>query len=147
MASNRHTSRIAVMQALFAWEFRGGEPEEILKYMVEQFHPKLTELDFAEATLKGVLGKRDEIRGIIETTAPEWSFDKIAPIDRVILEIGVYEIVESTDVPPVVAINEAIEIAKEYGNESSPKFINGVLSTVMKAHKPSEHAKESEPKS
>ena len=72
-----------------------------------------------------------KIYEIIQKNAPEWPIDKVAPVDRAILEIGVYEIVFSDDIPPVVAINEAIEIAKVYGDTNSPKFINGVLSTVM----------------
>lgn len=129
-------SRIAVIQTLFAYEARKEDPEALLIYILEEFYPNVTETDFALNNLKGILEKYDEIKKIIKKTAPEWPFDKIAPIDRVILEQGVYEIIASPDVPPVVAINEAIEIAKEFGNENAPKFINGVLSTVMKAHKP-----------
>ncbi len=136
MASSRHTSRIAVVQALFAWEFRGGEAEAILTYVANQFYTKSANLEFAQNNLKGILKEREEIEKIITTNAPEWPFNKIAPVDRVILEQGVYEIVFSEDIPPVVAINEAIEVAKEFGNENSPKFINGVLSTVMKKHNP-----------
>lgn len=139
MASNRHLSRIAVVQALFAWEFRGGEPEAILEYVLEQFYPKLDSNEFARANFKGIIEKRESIKEIISRTAPEWEFEKIAAIDRVVLELGVYEILESTDVPPVVAINEAIEVAKQVGSDNSPKFINGVLSTVMKAYKPNEN--------
>ncbi len=105
-------------------------------YIVEGFHPQIKEIEFAQDNLRGVLKKIKDIKKIIKKTAPEWPFEKIAPIDRVILEQGIYEIIASPDVPPVVAINEAIEVAKEFGNENSPKFINGVLSTVMKAHKP-----------
>lgn len=144
MASNRHLSRIAVMQALFAWEFRGGEPELILEYILEQFCPKLTEIGFAHETLKGVIKNRDKIKTRIAEKAPEWAFDKIAPIDRAILEIGIYELTESKEVPPVVAINEAIEIAKEFGNPNAPKFINGVLSAVMKNYPSKAPAKQHE---
>lgn len=132
MPSHRHLSRIAVVQTLFAWEFRGGNPEVILQYVLTQFYPELTETEFVKETLKGVLSLRDEIRQLITENAPEWSFEKIAPMDRVILEIGIYELIGKTDVPPIVAINEAIEMAKQFGNTNAPKFINGVLSTVMK---------------
>lgn len=136
MASHRHLSRIAVMQTLFAWEFRGGEPELILTYVLEQFCPKLTQVNFAYDTLKGVLEHQEALKKIITEKAPEWEFSKIAPIDRAILEIGAYEIIAQTDVPPIVAINEAIEIAKAFGNPNSPKFINGVLSAIMKTTHP-----------
>lgn len=136
MASNRHLSRIAVMQTLFAWEFRGGEPDLVLAYVVEQFYPKLTQLEFATETLKGILENREEIQSLITEKAPEWELSKIAPVDRAILEIGAYEIIASKDVPPIVAINEAIEIAKAFGTPNSPKFINGVLSAIMKVKAP-----------
>ena len=142
MASNRHLSRIAVIQALFAWEFRDSEEnpaeaaEATLLYIVEQFYPKLSSVDFALSNLKGILKERKKIKEIIAEHALQWEFDKIAAIDRVILEQGIYEILFSKDVPPVVAINEAIEIAKEMSTENSPKFINGVLSNVMKQYKP-----------
>ena len=136
MASNRHLTRIAVVQTLFAWEFRGGDPEAIFKYIIETFYPKLKSHEFGLENVKGIVKMREEIKKIITTHAPEWSFDKIAPVDRVILEQGVYELISGGDVPPVVAINEAIEVAKEIANDSSPKFINGVLSAVMKVHNP-----------
>ncbi|EKD92838.1 MAG: transcription antitermination factor NusB [uncultured bacterium] len=136
MASNRHISRVAVVQALFAWEVRGKDAEGILDYILDQFYPKLVDRKFPHENLKGVLEKRETIKEIIAETAPEWAFEKIAPIDRVILELGVFEIINSEEVPPIVAINEAIEIAKEFGGENSAKFINGVLSTVMKKYRP-----------
>lgn len=132
MASNRHLARIAVVQALFAWEFRGGEPEEILAYVIEQHHPELESVEFAEQNLKGILAHREEIKATMVEHATEWAFDKIARLDRVILEQGIYELCWAPDVPPIVVINEAIEIAKAFGTDNAPKFINGVLSAVMK---------------
>ena len=137
MASYRHLARTVVMQTVFTLEFKDQKdsPEMILDQMLKEFAPKLTETDFALKTLNGLLDNRKEIDTIIETYAPEWPLDKIAKIDRAILEIGVYEIVFSRgEVPPVVAINEAVEIAKHFGDENSPRFVNGVLSTVMKKH-------------
>lgn len=140
MASYRHLARTCVMQTIFEIEFRqqgNGKiyPQEVLKKILEEFAEKLTETDFAYKTLDGILKNKDEILKIIAKHAPEWPVEKIAKIDRAILEIGVYEIVFSDDIPPVVAINEAIEIAKKFGDMSSPKFVNGVLSAVMKEHK------------
>ncbi|MBI4232224.1 transcription antitermination factor NusB [Candidatus Peregrinibacteria bacterium] len=131
------------MQTIFELEFRASDlssqefhskPEDVLKIILDEFAPKLTERDFAFNTLNGVLEHRKEIVRIIQKFAPEWPIEKIAKVDRAILEIGVYEVAFSADVPPVVAINEAIEIAKHYGDNASPKFINGVLSSVMKEH-------------
>lgn len=132
MASYRHLARTCVMQTIFSIEFKDSNPEELLKEILNEFAPKLTETDFAYETLKGVLKNKEEIGKKIQKYAPEWPLDKIARVDRAILEIGIYEIMFSKDVPPVVAINEAIEIAKHFGDTNSPKFVNGVLSSVMK---------------
>lgn len=138
MASYRHLSRIAVMQTVFEYEFlqkaKAEERDKLkaLSYNMTQLaNGKIKDDTFAQDTLEGLFTKRDKILEIIQETAPEWPVDKIAPVDRAILEIGVYEVVFADDIPPVVAINEAIEVAKVYGDTNSPKFINGVLSTVM----------------
>ncbi len=135
MASYRHLARTCVMQTLFSVEFREDNAKELLERILEEFAPKLTERDFAYDTLEGVLKKQKKIKDIIQKFAPQWPIEKIARIDRAILEIGVYEIVFTEDIPPVVAINEAIEMAKHFGDDNSPKFINGVLSSVMKEYK------------
>lgn len=138
MASYRHLARSCVMQTLFELEFSEMKLEKVSKKILErtlnEFAPKLTERDFAFNTLKGVLKNRDKILDIITRYAPQWPIDKIAKIDRAILEIGVYEIVYSRDIPAIVAINEGIEIAKHFGDDNSSKFINGVLSSVMKEY-------------
>ncbi len=142
MASYRHLARTCVMQTIFEIEFNEEirssqkdhvvpEPKVVLDKILDEFAPKLTEKDFAYDTLEAVLANQKEIFKIIEKFAPDWPIAKIAKVDRAILEIGVYEIVFNDDIPPVVAINEAVEIAKHYGDDSSPKFINGVLSSVM----------------
>lgn len=141
MASYRHLARIAVMQTIFEYEFLQNletpkklDPKKMLAYNIKQLSSKIKETDFANGTLEGVLKNLKKIHKIITENAPEWPVDKIAPVDRAILEIGIYEIAFSDDVPPVVAINEAIEVAKVYGDTNSPKFINGVLSSVMTKH-------------
>ncbi|MBD3360865.1 transcription antitermination factor NusB [Candidatus Peregrinibacteria bacterium] len=135
MASYRHLARTCVMQTLFAVEFRKEDPEKLLEKILKEFAPKLTEKDFANDTLEGVLKNKKKIEKILQKYAPEWPLEKIARVDRAILEIGIYEIMFNDEVPPVVAINEAIEIAKHFGDSNSPKFINGVLSSVMNAKK------------
>jgi N utilization substance protein B len=138
MASYRHLARIAVMQTIYAHEFRPGvNAEEMLQYCGAEFADKLKDMAFAKSLLAGILTNKSEILRILEAEAPEWPVNRIAPIDRAILEIGIYELMFSADVPPVVAINEAVEIAKSYGDTNSPKFINGVLSTVMHKYKKS----------
>jgi len=119
------------MQTLFIHEFRGGDSKKILQSMLAEFAPKLRNEDFAYDLLDGIIKNKKKIISTIEKHAPEWPIEKIANIDRAILEIGVYEILLSEDVPHVVSINEAIEIAKHFGDTNSSKFINGVLSSVM----------------
>lgn len=136
MASYRHLARIAVMQALFAYEFReGADAKDTLRHTTREFSKKLKDTSFAEELMAGVLKNNEEILMVLQEEAPEWPIDKIAPIDRAILEIGIYEILFSKDVPPIVAINEGVEIAKSYGDTNAPKFVNGVLSTVMHKYK------------
>ncbi len=123
------------MQTLFAHEFRGGQAEDILQYNYSQnVGDKKIDLSFAQTILSGIQSNFEKIKQIIEENAPEWPFDRIARIDRAILQIGVYEIVFLEDVPNLVAINEAIEIAKTYGGKNSSKFVNGVLSAVMEKY-------------
>lgn len=137
MSSQRHLQRIALVQTLFESEFRenGKNPKEVLRYNLKEFGNKIKDSDFAASLLEGVFANLTEIRRVIAEKAPEWPVEKISPIDRAILEVGVFEIMFSKDVPPVVAIDEAIEIAKSYGGENSPKFVNGVLSSVMQSYK------------
>jgi N utilization substance protein B len=123
------------MQAIFCLEFR--EPsqtrKELLDKLIDEFAPLLEEKDFAYDLLEGVVSRKEEIFSIINEFATEWPVEKIAHVDRAILEIGVYEIVY-TSVPSVVVINEAVELAKEFGDNSSGRFINGVLSNVMQKY-------------
>ncbi len=136
---------MAVVQTVFSWEFQHIwgthaetlSPSATLEYVLSEFGGKMGDTSFAGGLLQSIMDHRDDIRIQIETHAPAWPFDKIAPVDRAILEMGVAEIMYSPDVPPVVAIDEAIEVAKVFGGERSSKFINGVLSAVMHAKQPS----------
>lgn len=132
MSSSRHLSREIAMQTLFAYEFHGGDSQELLKYIAEEFEGKMLDLRFACELLKGVLKYQEDIRDLIVKHAPQWPLSRIAPVDRAILEIGIFEMVYGKEVPSVVAMDEAIELAKTFGSESSPKFINGVLNAILK---------------
>ncbi len=131
MASSRHLGRVIVVQTIFAQEFHGGDPEAILEYVAREFEGKISDLSFAYELLNGVLKHIEESRKLIQKHAPQWPIDKIAPLDRAILEVGIFEVLHAKDVPPVVAVDEAIELAKSFGNENSKKFINGVLNAVL----------------
>lgn len=135
--ANRHLSRSIVLQTLFEWDLNDVEKssvEEVLKRNVEEFAQNKTDLPFMRRLLDGVLQKRSELDLVIEKAAPEWPIDRISPVDRNILRIGLYELLfgERDEVPAKVAINEAIELAKQFGGEHSSRFVNGVLGAVYK---------------
>ncbi len=135
--ANRHLSRSIVLQSLFEWDFRVLMAESvpaIVERNIEEFAPGHPDAAFARELSKLVLIKRSILDDIITKAAPEWPIEKIGIIDRNILRIGLAELVfgEKGDVPPKVAINEAIELAKAFGGDLSPKFVNGVLGAVYK---------------
>ena len=135
--ASRHLSRSIVMQSLYEWDFSGKKPEaldKIVERNIREFGPGLESPDFVWELVKGVVKHLTEIDKVIETSAPEWPLEQITVIDRNVLRIGLFELLYSKkeEVPPKVAINEAIELAKSFGGESSGKFINGVLGTVFK---------------
>ena len=135
--ANRHLSRSIVLQTLFEWDFAvsvGTDPKEMLERNIEEFGPGLDDSQFMSLLFLGVIKKKAIIDEIIEKAAPDWPIDKISVVDRNILRIGLYELLfgDRTQVPPKVAINEAIELAKSFGGENSSKFINGVLGGVYK---------------
>ena len=136
MASDRHTLRAMVLQAMFAWEARGGDAEVILSYVIVNGAIRVPEKQFARDLMKNIMAHRNEIKKLIQKYAPEWAFEKIAPIDRVILQIGISELAFDKKIPDLVAINEAVDLAKEYGVENSSKFVNGVLSSIYDTQKP-----------
>lgn len=131
---NRHMSRVLVLQALFAWDFNKtqGNPEKILNYTKKEFTPSNDEENFASKLLKNIVDKWKELNKLITEHAPEWPLKQISIVDRNILRIGIYELKYNDTIPPKVAINEAIELAKKYGGDNSSKFINGVLGTIYK---------------
>jgi len=131
MASWRHLSRVIVMQTFFEYEARGGNLVEILEYNLKEYGNKITETDYAKNLIKKIDRNYSPIRALIKKHAPEWPVEKMDPVERAILVVGICELIDpEKDVPVNVAINEAIEIAKTYGDDNSGKFINGVLNAV-----------------
>jgi len=135
--ANRHLSRSIAMQSLYEWDFKGmdmDELDEVVKRNIEEFGPGMEEADFIWQIVNGVIENLSKLNKIIEKSAPEWPLDQITVVDRNVLRIGLYELLlgNRKEVPPKVAINEAIELAKTFGGESSGKFINGVLGTVYR---------------
>jgi len=135
--ANRHLQRSIAMQSLFEWDFGGCQKEKINKIVErnsKEFGPGIKENDFVKKLVKGTIEKKEKIDDLIEKCAPEWPLDQVTAVDRNILRLGIYELMFGNyeEVPPKVAINEAIELAKTFGGESSARFVNGVLGTIYR---------------
>ena len=142
--ANRHLSRSIVLQTLFEWDFLPIEKKgdsfvddyikTALNRNLKEFAPGIEEDPFVFSLIDKILKKRVIIDEIMEKAAPDWPVDKISIVDRNILRIGLTELLfgDRSQVPPKVAINEAIELAKTFGGENSGKFVNGVLGAVYK---------------
>jgi len=134
--ASRHLSRSIAMQSLYEWDFsnKGGDLEKIVDRNIKEFGPGLEDQSLVWQIITGVVEHLIKIDKIIEKAAPEWPLNQITIVDRNILRMGLFELLYANkeEVPPKVAINEAIELAKSFGVESSGKFINGVLGTVYK---------------
>lgn len=148
--ATRHLARSIILQSLYEWDFGGkrGDLVNITQRNLDEFGPGIDEPEFVWKIIKGIAEHLPEIDAVIAASAVEWPFDQITYIDRNVLRLGVYELMyaDHNEVPYKVAINEAIELAKNYGGINSGKFINGVLGTVYKQleqiEKESEKAKD-----
>lgn len=139
MASNRHLGRIVALQSLYEYEFRlqcndtTVDIDEILARNLDRYEAAIDDKAFVDALVKGVLKVQDDIDTKIVPIAPDWPIEQIARVDRNILRIGMYELLHQAEVvPPKVAINEAVELAKAFGSDNSSKFVNGVLGTAYR---------------
>ena len=141
--ANRHLSRTIAMQSLFEWDFKGRQEQldGIVKNNLSEFGHNLDDAGFVKQLASGVAEHLEEVDRIIAKTAPEWPIEQIDGVDRAVLRLGIYELMFLKDVPPKVAINEAVELAKTFGGESSGKFLNGVLGTLYKQMFPEEPEK------
>ena len=139
MASNRHLGRVIVLQSLYEYELRtlAKDPEVDLDIVVakniEPYEKALGDTEFVYNLAQNVAKNFETLDKVLTPLAPEWPIASIAAIDRNVLRMGLYELSECRDsIPPKVAINEAVELAKEFGSENSSRFINGVLGTAYK---------------
>lgn len=135
--SSRHLSRSIAMQSLYEWDFFGKKADTLKKIVeknIKEFGPGLKDLSLVWQLIDGVIANLSKIDKIIGKAAPEWPIEQINMVDRNILRIGLFELLygKKEEVPPKVAINEAIELAKNFGGESSGRFVNGVLGTVYR---------------
>ncbi|OIO16163.1 MAG: transcription antitermination factor NusB [Candidatus Portnoybacteria bacterium CG23_combo_of_CG06-09_8_20_14_all_37_13] len=135
--AGRHLSRSIAIQSLCEWDFKNKNKnalKEIIEHNLARFGHELEDSVFIYALVNGITNSLDKIDPIIEKAAPEWPIEQITIVDRNVLRLGVYELLfgDPKEVPPKVAINEAIELAKTFGGESSSRFINGVLGTIYR---------------
>ena len=139
MASNRHLGRIVVLQTLYEYEFRlqskdsSANLAEIITRNMSRYEDTIGDKQFVQDLLNGIIERQVELDSKLQPMAPEWPISQIARIDRNVLRIGLFELIYMREtVPPKVAINEAVELAKAFGSDNSSKFINGVLGTAYK---------------
>ena len=127
----RRKSRVLALQSLFAADIRGKTAEPSLECLAEEDPLPIQVEEFALRLLHGVASAHSALDDIIQRYAPAWPVGQLSPVDRNILRISLFELLHSPETPPKTAINEAIELAKMFGSESSGRFVNGVLGSVM----------------
>lgn len=139
MASNRHLGRIVALQSLYEYEFRiqsedkNADIDDILSRNLERYESTIDDKEFVEVLVRGVLDNQFDLDQKIQPIAPDWPIEQISRIDRNILRLSMFELLHKSEVvPPKVAINEAVELAKAFGSDNSSKFINGVLGTAYR---------------
>lgn len=139
MASNRHLGRIIALQTLYEFEFRmdsadeNADLEEVMTRNLERYADTIEDKSFVEKLVRGTSDTKVKLDQMIQPIAPEWPLEQISRIDRTILRMAMYELTDMKDlVPPKVAINEAVELAKAFGSDNSSKFVNGVLGTAYR---------------
>lgn len=147
MASNRHLGRIVALQSLYEYEFRtqsedaSVDIDEILDRNLERYEEMIDDKQFVSDLVHGIVEKQAELDDKIRPLAPDWPLEQIARVDRAILRMGLYELLYlALIVPPKVAINEAVELAKAFGSDNSSKFVNGVLGTAYRTFAEGESA-------
>lgn len=132
MSINRHLSRTVAMQTLYEWDFRNNQSlQDIIRRNVDIYKDDV-DPSYVIHIVEGVKTKLNEIDQRIVEVAPEFPIEQIASIDKAIIRLAIFEIIYDNDVPAKVAINEAVELGKNFGNDNSYKFINGVLGTVYR---------------
>lgn len=140
----RHLARRLALQVLFEWSFLSKEPTQALLEIENQLLGEDEEKNFkkikahhsawalCQALVTGVTINQEKIDKIIQKAAPEWPIEQLSKLDSSILRLAIFEILQKIETPPKVAIDEAVELAKEFGSDNSAKFVNGVLGTVLR---------------
>ncbi len=126
----RRRARRVTLETLYEYDIANHDPDEVLEQRLEDNPLERAGVEFAERLIHGVVGYQEQMDTLIARYAPEWPLDQMAVIDRNVLRIAIYEFLVTDETPVKVAINEAVELAKVYGSDSAPRFINGVLGTL-----------------
>ena len=140
MASNRHLGRILALQTLYEYDFRKDcgddavDIQDILTRNITRYHDTVDDRDFIKNLVTGVIKNAADLDATLQPIAPEWPIAEIARMDRLVLRMSLYELLNHKDVPPKVVINEAVELSKAFGGDNSSKFVNGVLGTALRKY-------------
>ena len=127
----RHNARRVALATLFSWSVLSQNIKEALATAAQVLELDSYDAELAQLIITGITENKKYLDELISKTAPEWPIDQIAKVDLVILRIATFELVIAQNVPPKVAIDEAVELAKEFGTDNSSKFVNGVLGTIV----------------
>lgn len=130
MAGTRRKARTIALQTLYEGDIAGHDPRAVLDRLLQDQALHKDTVDYATRLVRGIVEHRPNIDGVISQTAPAWPLEQLAVVDRNILRIAIFEILIDNKVPVRAAINEAVELAKAFGSDNSPKFVNGVLGSV-----------------
>ncbi|MCA9996258.1 MAG: transcription antitermination factor NusB [Anaerolineales bacterium] len=126
----RRRARRVTLETLYEYDIAAHQPGEILQHRLRENPMESAGVQFAEQLVMGVIEYQTMMDTLISRYAPEWPLDQMAVIDRNILRMAIFEFLISGETPIKVAINEAVELAKTYGSDSAPRFVNGVLGTL-----------------
>jgi N utilization substance protein B len=127
---SRHRAREAVLIVLFQVDVGNAEPDEAFQRTMHEWKVEGQDREFAQSTVLGTLDNLRRIDGIIKNLSRDWKIERMNSVDRNLMRLALYEILYRNDIPPGVAINEAVELAKKYGGADSPRFVNGILGKV-----------------
>lgn len=139
MASNRHLGRIIALQSLYEIEFRKDcgdrsiNVDDVLSRNISRYHQEIDDKLFIDELVRGIWESTAKLDELLQPLAPEWPIAQIARMDRLVLRIGIFELMFQKSAPPKVIINEAVELAKAFGGDNSSKFVNGVLGTAYRS--------------
>lgn len=131
MSHRRRRIREKVLQALYAYELSGESTDHVIDSIIADLRKSPDSFAFAKSFFLKVITTKDELDRLIKQQVAHWEFNRLAVIDKIVLRMGICELLYFDDIPPKVSINEAIEIAREYSTEKSDKFVNGVLDAVL----------------